>query len=82
MAVRKTKSGLNLKRWFKENWQTESGEKDTGGEKKTFRPTRRVSSETPTTWGELSPAERSRARRKKRREGRVDRFKIIKRPKE
>jgi hypothetical protein len=81
MAVRKTKAGLNLKRWFKEDWQTESGEKDTDGKPRTFRPRRRVSSETPTTWGELSPAEKKRARRKKRKEGRVDRFKIIKKPK-
>ena len=81
MAVRKTKAGLNLKRWFKEDWQTESGDKDTGGKKKTFRPRVRVSSETPTTWGELSPSERRRAAREKRREGRVSRFKVKKRPK-
>jgi len=28
MAVRKTKAGLRLKRWFKEDWRTPSGEKD------------------------------------------------------
>jgi len=82
VAVRKTKAGLNLKRWFKEDWQTESGAKDTGGKRKTFRPRRRVSSETPTTWGELSPAERRRARKEKRKEGRVSRFRVIKKPKE
>ena len=26
--VRKTKAGLNLKRWFKEDWRTLSGDKD------------------------------------------------------
>jgi len=81
MAVRKTKAGLNLKRWFKEDWRTESGDKDTKGKRKTFRPTIRVSSETPTTWGELTPAERRRAAREKRREGRVGKFKIRKKPK-
>lgn len=81
MAVRKTKAGLNLKRWFKEDWQTESGEKDTGGKRKTFRPTKRISSDTPSTWSELSPSERRSARRKKKKEGRVDRFKVKKKPK-
>lgn len=75
MAVRKTKAGLNLKRWFKEDWQTESGDKDTGGENKTFRPRVRVNSDTPTTWSELTPGERRRAAREKRRKGRVARFK-------
>lgn len=81
MAVRKTKAGLNLKRWFKEDWQTESGDKDTGGERKTFRPRVRVSSDTPTTWGELTQSEKNRASREKREEGRVSRFKVNKKPK-
>lgn len=81
MAVRKTKAGLNLKRWFKEKWQTKSGEKDTGGERKTFRPSVRVSSETPTTWGELSPSEEARAAKEKKEKGRVSRFKLKKKPK-
>jgi hypothetical protein len=81
MAVRKTKAGLNLKRWFKEKWQTQSGEKDTGGERKTFRPSVRVSSETPTTWGELSSAEKARAAKEKKEKGKVSRFKLKKKPK-
>ena len=28
MAVRKTKKGLALKRWFKEDWRTPRGNKD------------------------------------------------------
>ena len=81
MAVRKTKAGLNLKRWFKEKWQTQSGDKDTGGERKTFRPTVRVSSETPTTWSELTPEEKEKASKEKKEKGRVSRFRIKKKPK-
>jgi hypothetical protein len=81
MAVRKTKAGLDLKRWFREDWQTESGDKDTGGKRKTFRPRRRVSSETPTTWGELTDSEKRRASREKKEEGRVGMFKVKKKPK-
>ena len=39
--VRKTKAGLNLKRWFKEDWRTLSGDKDYSKGDRTFRPTKR-----------------------------------------
>ena len=38
--VRKTKAGLNLKRWFKEDWRTLSGDKDYSKGDRTFRPTK------------------------------------------
>ena len=53
MAVRKTKKGLALKRWFKEKWRTPRGKKTYSGKDRTFRPTKRVSSKTPSTWSEL-----------------------------
>ena len=43
MAVRKTKAGARLKRWFKEDWRTPKGKKDYSGGENTFRPTKRVS---------------------------------------
>ena len=43
MAVRKTKKGLALKRWFKEKWRTPRGKKRYKGKDRTFRPTVRVS---------------------------------------
>ena len=66
MAVRKTKKGLALKRWFKEDWRTPSGKKGYEGGENTFRPTKRVSSKTPKTSSELTASEkRSRISEKK-----------------
>lgn len=76
--VRKTKAGLNLKRWFKEDWRTLSGDKDYSKGDRTFRPTKRVSKDTPVTSSELTPAEKSRARKEKRQKGRVSRYRVLK----
>jgi len=78
MAIRKTKAGLNLKRWFKENWQTPKGKKDYSGGENTFRPTKRVSKDTPSTWSEVTPAEKKRAQAEKNTKGRVSRYKKVK----
>ena len=71
--VRKTKKGLALKRWFKEEWVDVRTGKPCGrkkGEKRGTpycRPKKRVSSKTPKTAGELSASEkRSRIAQKKR----------------
>ena len=71
--VRKTKKGLALKRWFKEEWVDVRTGKPCGrkkGEKRGTpycRPKKRVSSKTPKTAGELSAYEkRSRIAQKKR----------------
>jgi len=73
MAVRKTKEGANLKRWFREKWVDVRSGKPCGrqkGEKRGTpycRPSKRVSSKTPATSGELSASEkRSRIAQKKR----------------
>jgi hypothetical protein len=73
--VRKTKKGLALKRWFKEEWRTPRGKKGYSGTDRTFRPTKRVSKATPPTWSELTPAEKARAAKEKREKGRVSRYK-------
>ena len=72
MAVRKTKKGAALKRWFKEEWKDVSTGKACGrrkGEKRStpyFRPSKRVSSKTPKTSKEMTAAEkRSRVSQKK-----------------
>jgi len=74
MAVRKTKAGLNLKRWFKEDWQTPKGKKGYESGENTFRPTVKVSKNTPLTWSELTPAEKARAQKEKNTKGRVSRY--------
>ena len=75
MAVRKTKAGLRLMRWFKEDWRTPSGEKDYSKGENTFRPTKRISKDTPKTWSQLSPGEKRAAAREKKKKGRVSRYK-------
>jgi hypothetical protein len=75
MAVRKTKAGLDLKRWFKENWRTLSGDKDYSKGDRSFRPTIRVNKDTPATASELTPADKASGRKEKRDKGRVLRWK-------
>ena len=71
MAVRKTKAGLALKRWFKEDWKDQRTGKPCGrqkGEKRGYpacRPSKRISSKTPKTTGEMSSAEKTRFKRAK-----------------
>ena len=73
MAVRKTKKGADLKRWFKEEWVDVRTGKPCGrkeGEKRGTpycRPKKRVSSKTPKTASEITAAEKkSRVAQKKR----------------
>ncbi len=78
MAVRKTEKGAALRRWFKEEWRTLSGDKDYSKGDRSFRPTKRISSKTPATASELTPAEKARGRKEKRKKGRVSRWKTKK----
>ena len=72
MAVRKTKEGANLKRWFKEKWVDVRTGKPCGrrkGEKRGTpycRPNKRISSETPKTMSEMTDTERNSKIREKR----------------
>ena len=72
--VRKTKEGLALKRWFKEEWETPSGSKDYSDGDVVFRPTKKVSKDTPKTYGELSPSDIVAGRREKKTKGRVSKY--------
>ena len=73
MAVRKTKAGAALKRWFKEDWVDVRSGKPCGRKKGESRgtpycrPSKRVSSKTPVTASELTPSQkRKRIAQKKR----------------
>jgi hypothetical protein len=68
----KTKEGLV--RWHKEDWRTEKGKEtyDEGGT--IFRPTKRVSADTPTTMGELTEAQKKKAIEEKKKMGRVIKY--------
>ena len=64
MAVRKTKAGLALKRWFKEDWKDVKTGKACGRKKGEnrgtpyCRPSKRVSSKTPKTSTEMTSTEK------------------------
>ena len=75
MAVRKTKEGANLKRWFKEKWVDVRTGKTCGrrkGEKRGTpycRPSKRISSKTVKTASEMSSSEKAKKIREKKRLG-------------
>ena len=75
MAVRKTKEGANLKRWFKEKWVDVRTGKACGrrkGEKRGTpycRPSKRISSKTVKTASEMSSSEKAKKIREKKRIG-------------
>lgn len=55
---------MSLKRWFDEKWTDQKGNECGSGKLKTVpkcRPSKRVSSDTPKTWGELSSSEKKKA---------------------
>lgn len=84
MAVRKTKAGSNLKRWFKEKWKDEKGNPcGSSKNKKTkkCRPTKRVSKDTPRTWGSLSKSQKAKAVAEKKKVGMGRRTSSIKKRK-
>jgi len=66
VAVRKTEKGASLKRWFKEEWKDVRTGKACGRKKDEkrgtpyCRPTKKVSSKTPKTSGEMSAAEKKK----------------------
>ena len=63
-----------LDRWFKEEWKSQKGKTgyDTKGD--IFRPTKRITKDTPTTMSELSREQIKRAMKEKKRTGRVKKF--------
>lgn len=75
MAVRKTEKGAALKRWFKEDWKDVRTGKACGRGKDEkrgtpyCRPTKKVSSKTPKTAGEMSAAEKRKKIAEKKRLG-------------
>ena len=72
MAVRKTKKGAQLKRWFKEKWVDVRTGKPCGRKKGDgrgvpyCRPSKRVSSKTVKTAGEMSSSEKAAKVREKK----------------
>lgn len=71
----KKDTGKGLSRWFKEDWRTEKGKKTYKEGGTIFRPTKRVSSKTPTTMSELTASEKKKAIKEKKTTGRVKKYK-------
>jgi len=69
--VRKGQAGANLKRWEAEKWKdTRTGKAcGEGGKNEYCRPTKRVSSKTPKTKGEMSKSELARKKAEKSKVG-------------
>mgnify|MGYP003660182280 FL=1 len=67
------KTGLT--RWHKEDWRTQDGKKTYNGKKnKIFRPTKRITKDTPKTMGELTKKAKAKAIKEKKMKGRVKKY--------
>ena len=69
----KPKKGLT--RWFKEDWRTQDGSKTYKKKGDIFRPTKRVSKDTPTTMSELTKKQKEKAIKEKKATGKVKKYK-------
>ena len=70
-----------LSRWFQEEWKNQRGtigykRRRDGSTSDIYRPTKRITKDTPVTHAELNEREIKRARRMKASKGRVQRFKL------
>lgn len=63
-----------LMRWFAENWKSDTGKYRYTGKSSVYRPTKRITKDTPLTFSELTRKEIKRAKRTKARKGRITRF--------
>lgn len=77
--VTKTKEGESLKRWQAEKWvDTKSGKPcGAGGKNEYCRPTKKVSSKTPTLKSQISPSKLAAKKAEKSRVGMGKRVKKI-----
>ena len=71
----KKKDNEGLSRWFKEEWKTEQGKETYKEGGSVFRPTKRITKDTPTTFKELSKKEIKESIKEKKSTGRVSKFK-------
>ena len=72
-----TRTGLT--RWFAENWKSDTGKYKYTSRSSVYRPTKRVTANTPVTFSELSRSQVLRAKREKARTGHVKSFKVSRR---
>jgi len=80
-SVRKTEEGKSLKRWTAEGWvDTRTGKPcGSGGKNEYCRPSKRVSSKTPVTKGEMSSSTLAKKKAEKSKVGMGNRVKPVRR---
>ena len=66
-----------LARWYAERWLNEKGKVGYQNKNSIYRPTIRITKDTPVTFQELTPQEIERAKKEKYLKGRVSKFKKI-----
>tara|TARA_R110002153_G_scaffold255038_2_gene413628 strand:- start:171 stop:524 length:354 start_codon:yes stop_codon:yes gene_type:complete len=71
----KKEGNKGLSRWFKEKWTTQEGKKTYQKKGDIFRPTKRITKNTPTTLGELSKGQIKKAQKEKKSTGKVKKYK-------
>ena len=71
----KESQSTGLNRWFREKWTNQRGETGYKYKSDVYRPTKRITKDTPSTFKELSKKEIDRARREQAKKGRVKEFK-------
>ena len=65
-----------LKRWFAENWISDTGHYKYTSKNSVYRPSKRVTPDTPITFDELSTKQLKKAKRIKKTKGRVKKFNV------
>ena len=70
----KKRETKGLSRWYREKWRTQDGKKTYSKKSDIFRPTKRITKETPTTMKELSKKQIKSAQREKKKTGRVKKY--------
>lgn len=74
-------STQGLTRWFQEKWRNQKGQVGYQARGDVYRPTKRITKETPVTLSELSPQQLRKAQAEKKKTGHVKRFQVKDKPK-
>jgi len=70
-----TAKDKGLKRWHSEKWETRSGSTTYKKKGDIFRPTKRITKDTPTTMKELTKKQKDKAEAEKKKKGKVKKYK-------
>jgi len=70
----KKKENEGLSRWLREEWKNDKGGIGYTSKSSVYRPTKRITKDTPKTFNELTKSEIEKAKREKAKTGRVKKF--------